>query len=70
MLNGKPLVNGQPAPLAAGDLLVVAGVLTLQVDLEGQGRGKTVAGEVAVPNTAVGTQVMLEASLGDMMTLE
>ena len=46
----------------------MAGVLTLEVQGEAR-RGKAVAGEVAVPQ-AGGPQVTLEASLGDMMTME
>jgi len=67
-----PVGQGQArvaAALAAGGRLVVAGVLALEVELEGK-VGRAVAGEVAVPQSGGGTQVLLEASLGDMMTME
>jgi hypothetical protein len=68
--NGVALVRDQATPLAAGDRLVVAGVLTLQVDLAG-GAGRVTPGEVTVPAQAdTAAQVVLEASLGDMMTME
>lgn len=70
LLNGRPLTRDVAAPLAAGDRIVVAGVLTLEVELEGRSVGRAVAGEVAVPQAGQGGQVMLEASVGDMMTME
>jgi serine/threonine protein kinase len=68
--NGVPLPRDQATPLASGDRLVVAGVLTLQVDLAG-GPGKVTPGEVTVPAQAdTAAHVVLEASLGDMVTME
>jgi len=68
LLNGRPLTRDVAAPLSGGDRIVVAGVLALEVELEGRPAGRAVAGEVAVPQA--GNRVMLEASLGDLMTME
>jgi hypothetical protein len=69
LLNGRPLQRDVPAALAAGDRLVVAGVLTLEV-----AAGATLlATPVAEARVAAGagepTEVFLEASLGDMLTV-
>jgi hypothetical protein len=67
--NGHPLTRDVPVALAGGDRLVVAGVLTLEVDLHGSGGRRLAGNEVAVPR-ADATEVVLEASVGDMVTLE
>jgi serine/threonine protein kinase len=70
--NGQPLTPDVPAPVRAGDRLGLAGLLTLEVDLEGAPARRAVAGgEVTVPPAgAAGAAVVLEATLGDMVTLE
>jgi serine/threonine protein kinase len=68
--NGQPLPRGIAVPLAAGDQLVIAGVVTLEVLLH---KGVAV-GAVRVTVEAgqgSGTDVVvLEATLGDMVTME
>ena len=69
--NGQSLVRDVPTPLAPGDRLVIAGVLGLEVDLEGAPARRLAGTEVFVPHDSGGaTQVVLEASVGDMVTLE
>jgi serine/threonine protein kinase len=71
LLNGRALSRGVPTPLTSGDRLVVAGVLGLEVELEGvpaRPRGPT---EVSVTDEGgATTQIVLEASVGDMVTME
>ena len=56
--------------MQAGDRLVVAGVVTLEVLLRPDTAGVTTGPEVAVPQAAgTASPVVLEASLGDMVTL-
>jgi hypothetical protein len=70
LLNGQPLPRGVAAPLAAGDRLVVAGVLTLEVDLSGAA-GRAAGSEVTFPlDGATPARVVLEATVGDMVTTE
>ncbi len=71
ILNGRLLPPGQLAPLANGDRLVIAGVITLIVELDDQVRLVPMVGEVAVPVSPgqTGGQIFLEASVGDMMTI-
>jgi serine/threonine protein kinase len=66
--NGRPLTRDVPAPLAAGDRLVVAGVLTLAVLLDAAPRARPTRAEVEVAQTA--DRVVLEATVGDMVTLD
>ena len=69
--NGRPLTRDVAVPLAAGDRLVVAGVLTLDVAMEADARGRRLgAGEISVPREDGATRVVLEVSVGDMMTME
>ena len=68
--NGQPLKRDAATPLAAGDRLVVAGVLTLEIDVAGASPASAVT-QASVPASADGsTQVFLEASMGDMITME
>ncbi|MFO0844970.1 MAG: FHA domain-containing protein [Gemmataceae bacterium] len=67
LLNGQPLTRDVPAALADGDRLVVAGVVTLQVELAGL-PARAVAAEVSL--TAGPARVVLEATHGDMVTTE
>jgi hypothetical protein len=73
LLNGRPLARDEPTPLAAGDRLVVAGVINLEVDLAGRPARAASATEarfrVAGPDGPP-TDVYLEATVGDMVTLE
>jgi serine/threonine protein kinase len=68
--NGRPLTPGVAVPLANGDRLVIAGVVTLVVEADDRVRLVPAVGEVAVPVGALagGARVYLEASVGDMMT--
>jgi serine/threonine protein kinase len=69
--NGKPLPKEMAVPLAHGDRLTVADVVTLLVRLENQPVRGAVRHEVHVPAAAAPANVVaLEASLGDMMTME
>jgi predicted component of type VI protein secretion system len=68
--NGRPLVRDTPTPVRAGDRLSVAGVISLEVAFEagpaaGGARARAEGGRAAV----VGP-VLLEATLGDVVTLE
>lgn len=69
--NGVALVPGVPTPLADGDVLNVAGVVTLQVGLNAEPTtGVRHAAVVEVPASGhAGGQVQLEASLGDVVTM-
>jgi serine/threonine protein kinase len=68
--NGQPLTPGMMTRLTHGDRLVIAGVVTLVVELDDNPRLVPVSGEVAVPAAGSGGgKVMLEASIGDMMTI-
>jgi serine/threonine protein kinase len=67
LLNGAALTREVPVELADGDTLVVAGVVTLQVDLADR-PGKPAGGEVSF--AAGAARVVLEATLGDMVTTE
>lgn len=68
--NGRPLVPNQMTALSSGDRLVVAGVLTLEVDLDAVG-GKKIDNAVTLDvKDETRAQVVLEASLGDMVTME
>ena len=70
-VNGRPLPAGTPVPLADGDVLVVAGVVTLEVGLGGgDGTSRPAAMvEVPAPAGSGGGQLQLEASLGDLVTM-
>jgi predicted component of type VI protein secretion system len=68
--NGRPLPPGQTVPLAHGDRLIIAGVVTLVVELDDLPRLVPAVGEVSVPAAAgAAGKVMLEASVGDMVTI-
>jgi pSer/pThr/pTyr-binding forkhead associated (FHA) protein len=71
LLNGQTLERDEATQLAAGDRLLIAGVVTLEVDLEGAPARKASVQEVTVP-TKGGKEgrVVLEATLGDMVTRE
>jgi serine/threonine protein kinase len=64
--NGRPLPRDTPVPLAHGDRLVVAGVLTLTVVLQDDRSGSARKASAAVPAGGV----VLEATVGDMVTME
>ena len=66
-LNGAPLTRDMPALLASGDRLVVAGVVELEVVLHAPGPMRLVRPEVLLPGIA---GIVLEATLGDMVTTE
>jgi pSer/pThr/pTyr-binding forkhead associated (FHA) protein len=68
-LNGRPLPPGAAVPLVHGDRLTVAGVLTLKVLLDGP-RAESTVSHVDLPAADGPGRVILEASLGDMVTLE
>jgi predicted component of type VI protein secretion system len=68
LLNGKPAPRGEPAPLRSGDRLVVAGVVALEVLIREGATGGVVSPLVHVP--AAAGQVVMEASMGDMVTVE
>ena len=73
LLNGRPVPRGTPTPLEAGDKLLVAGVVTLEVLLLEPGFAGVVSNVVEVPSAGQagqGGQVVLEASMGDMVTME
>jgi hypothetical protein len=71
LLNGRALPRHEPAPLAPGDRLLVAGVVELEVLLDPGGVAGFVAPVVHAPAVARGTtQVLFEASMGDMLTVE
>jgi serine/threonine protein kinase len=67
LLNGAALTREVPVELADGDQLVVAGVVTLQVDLADR-PARAAGAEVSF--SAGAARVVLEATLGDMVTTE
>jgi serine/threonine protein kinase len=74
-LNGRALPRDVAVPVAAGDRLVVAGVIALLVGLESETAASAhpvTLGGVQVPvGAGVGRpQVVVEASVGDMVTIE
>jgi hypothetical protein len=71
LLNGRALARNEPVPLSPGDRLLVAGVVELEVLLDQGGVVGFVAPVVHAPALARGTtQVLFEASMGDMVTVE
>jgi serine/threonine protein kinase len=66
-LNGMPLTRASATPLASGDRLVVAGVVELEVVLHAGGPLRLARPEVLLPGVA---GIVLEATLGDMVTTE
>ena len=72
--NGEPLPKDTPVGLADGDVLEVAGVVTLEVLIRGPGADDCIqqAAFVAVPAPpgVGGGQVQIEASVGDMVTVD
>jgi hypothetical protein len=71
LLNGRALPRHEPAALAPGDRLLVAGVVELEVLLDPGGVGGLAAPVVHAPAVARGTtRLLFEASMGDMLTLE
>ncbi len=74
LLNGQPAPKDAAAPLRSGDVLVVAGVVTLEVLIREGVTDGVVAPMVQVPGPAPGGgsagRVVLEASMGDMVTTE
>jgi hypothetical protein len=71
LLNGRALTRHEPTALAPGDRLLVAGVVELEVLLDPGGIAGFVAPVVHAPAVARGTtQVLFEASMGDMVTVE
>jgi serine/threonine protein kinase len=72
--NGAPLPKDTPVPLSDGDRLGVAGVVTLEVLIQGAGAAppsirQAALVEVPAPLGAGGGRVEIEASLGDMVTM-
>ena len=69
--NGQPVSRDVPTPLASGDRLVIAGVLTLEVVLEAVPTVHATRSQVELPQAAGrATGLILEATLGDLVTLE
>jgi serine/threonine protein kinase len=68
LLNGRPLPRDVPTPLGAGDRLVLAGVATLEVVIEGGHRAAPTFAEVAHGGGA--GRVVFEAILGDLVTAD
>jgi serine/threonine protein kinase len=68
--NGQPLPHGVPAPLAAGDQLLIAGVITLEVLFQRGLMAGATRTAVEVGQDGGTDVVILEATLGDMMTME
>jgi serine/threonine protein kinase len=66
--NGQPLPRDVAVPLEAGDRLVVAGAIALEVGFQGAG-APTAPTEVEVPQPG-GSPIIFEATLGDLVTLE
>jgi predicted Ser/Thr protein kinase len=67
--NGRLLTRGAPAPLAHGDRLVVAGVLSLEVLLGSSASVRAALPPLQGTRWAHGT-AELEVSVGDMVTVE
>jgi hypothetical protein len=71
--NGQPLPKDEPVELGDGDRLGVAGVVTLEVSIRPAGQEEAARPaavvEVPAPAGAGGGQVQIEASLGDMVTM-
>jgi serine/threonine protein kinase len=72
--NGTPVPKDDPVPLADGDRLGVAGVVTLEVLIHGAGETapsvrQAAVVEVPAPTGSGGGRVEIEASLGDMVTM-
>jgi serine/threonine protein kinase len=71
LLNGQPIPKHLPTPVQTGDRLLVAGVITLAVLLQTDAAGVAAPAVVEVPAvTQPDDRVVIEASLGDMVTLE
>src|SRR5208283_298760 len=70
-LDGKALVKDQPAPLRCGSQLVLAGVITLEflVQLESMAIARQPCVNLA-PSALRGMPIVMEASVGDMITVE
>jgi serine/threonine protein kinase len=68
-LNGQPLPPGAAVPLTHGDRLTVAGVLTLKVLLDAP-RAESTISHVDLPAATGVGQIVLEATQGDMVTLD
>jgi serine/threonine protein kinase len=69
LLNGQPLPRNVPTPLAAGDRLLLAGVVTLEVVLLSPTNRKPPT-FAAVTHQSGGNPIVFEATLGDLLTLE
>ena len=68
--NGQLLPSDTAVPLADGDRLVVAGVVTLAVRLHVGARAAAPQGEVQVTARGAAAPVVLEATCGDLVTLD
>ncbi len=70
-LDGVTLVKDQPVPLRSGSQLVLAGVITLEflVQVESMAIDRQPLVNLA-PNAARGMPIVMEASVGDMITVE
>jgi serine/threonine protein kinase len=68
-LNGRPLPPGAAVPLDHGDRLGIAGMLTLKVLLDEPRAAGTIA-HVDLPAAGGPGRIVLEATQGDMVTLE
>jgi serine/threonine protein kinase len=69
LLNGRPLVHDVATPLSSGDLLIIAGVITLEVVLQSPTERQPPTFAEVSQNIA-GAPVVFEATLGDMMTID
>ncbi len=70
VLNGKSLSKNTPTPLQNGDSLIVAGVLELEVILQEETVQPAGHPLPQVRTSYSGNQVMMEVSLGDLITME
>jgi pSer/pThr/pTyr-binding forkhead associated (FHA) protein len=69
--NAQPIPRDVLTPLEAGDRLLVAGLITLELSLEVASTLRAVAAPIELPPTpGRAAAVVLEATLGDMVTCE
>ena len=71
--NGHPVPKETPFPINGGDRLGVAGVITLELivgSFANPQLRQTAIAEVPAPSGAGGGQVQIEASVGDMVTID
>jgi hypothetical protein len=70
-LDGKALVKGQPTPLDSGNQLVLAGVITLEFLVQVDSLAINAQAFVNLPPSPLRRMpIVMEASVGDMITVE